>query len=429
MPVDTSIYSNLLARPKSAAEYASDYQAIQANQTNNALARMKMDEYRRGVQEQQTLRNLLSGGADPAALRKGGFLKLANDWEESQAKTAKDQADTKKTQAETIAKHLDTLGTLSRSVMANPTPQSAQSALSQWEQYTGQVDNNERAAVAQLQTPQQVMAWARAHALKADDLKAQVFTNNTGGKTVTQAYDPLKGSVSTLGTIQNTVSPGDVLSAETQRRGQNMVDARAREQIAQGGKAPPGYRYKPDGTMEAIPGGPADAKAQAAAQLKANGATDVDVAIGTLRDAYDRLEKGGGITSTKNGPMGNLSAWSSSSALGQTVGKALGTDNQSARNDIAMARPALLAALMKATGMSAKQMDSNAELKLWLSTATDPTLDVESNRRALANIERKYLNTGASGGAAESAHPSEKGGLTPAEQAELDQLRARFRKK
>ena len=36
-------------------------------------------------------------------------------------------------------------------------------------------------------------------------------------------------------------------------------------------------------------------------------------------------------------------------------------------------------------------MDSNVELKLWLSTATDPTLDVQSNRRALDKIEMKYL--------------------------------------
>ena len=199
-----------------------------------------------------------------------------------------------------------------------------------------------------------------------------------------------------------------------------------RDQIEQGGKAPVGYRYKPDGSMEAIPGGPADAKAQAAAQLKAGGATDVDVAISTLRDAYDRLEKGGGITSTKNGALGNAAAWASSSSLGQGVGKALGTDNQSARNDISMARPALLAAMMKATGMSAKQMDSNAELKLWLSTATDPTLDIESNRRALANIERKYLGGASIQEATPAPADKSSGGLSPAEQAELQQLRKRF---
>jgi len=157
------------------------------------------------------------------------------------------------------------------------------------------------------------------------------------------------------------------------------------------GKIPAGYRQTADGNLEPIPGGPADIKAQALATQRAAGTSDVDLAIGTLRDAYDRLEKGGGITSTAKGGLSNLSAAASSSGAGQAVGKMLGTNNQSARNDIAMTRPALLAAIMKSTGMSAKQMDSNAELKLWLATATDPTLDVESNRRALDKIEKKYL--------------------------------------
>ena len=156
-------------------------------------------------------------------------------------------------------------------------------------------------------------------------------------------------------------------------------------------KVPMGYRQTRDGNLEAIPGGPADMKSQAQSALKASGASDVDLAVGTLRDAYNRLEKGGGITKTENSGVKNIIPSLSASGAGQFVGKMLGTENQSARNDIAMTRPALLAALMKATGMSAKQMDSNAELKLWLATATDPTLDVNSNRRALDKIEKKYL--------------------------------------
>ena len=167
--------------------------------------------------------------------------------------------------------------------------------------------------------------------------------------------------------------------------GSGQPRARALERTY--GKPQPGYRWAENGTLEAIPGGPADQKAQ----QKAAGATDVDIALTTLRDAYDRLEAGGGITSTKKGPMDNLGASISASGLGQVAGKAFGTSNQSARNDIAMSRPALLAALMKATGMSARQMDSNVELKLWITTATDPQLDVEANRRALNNIETKYL--------------------------------------
>jgi hypothetical protein len=49
-----------------------------------------------------------------------------------------------------------------------------------------------------------------------------------------------------------------------------------------------------------------------------------------------------------------------------------------------------MGAIMKATGMSAKQIDSNAELKLWLSTATDPTKSYEANIAALQNIENLY---------------------------------------
>lgn len=194
--------------------------------------------------------------------------------------------------------------------------------------------------------------------------------------------------------IAKTASPDTVMQVGATTRGQNMVDARSREanaQAATSGKAPAGYRYLPNGDMEAVPGGPADLKAQAAAGLKATGASDVDSAIASLRSAYDRLESGGGITSTNKGALSNAAAAMGSSGAGQMVGRTLGTQNQSARNDIAMTRPALLAALMKATGMSAKQMDSNAELKLWMTTATDPTLDVESNRRALDSIERKYL--------------------------------------
>lgn len=198
----------------------------------------------------------------------------------------------------------------------------------------------------------------------------------------------------------------------------------AAQHASQGNKPPPGFRYLPNGDMERIPGGPADIKAQAELEKKASGSGDVEVALGTLRDAYDRLQKGGGITSTANSGVGNVLPSLASSGPGQAVGRLFGTQNQSARNDIAMARPALLAALMKATGMSAKQMDSNAELKLWLSTATDPTLDVESNRRALDNIERKYLGANRPAGGGQTT--SGRIGATVPDQSAIDaELRRR----
>jgi hypothetical protein len=149
-------------------------------------------------------------------------------------------------------------------------------------------------------------------------------------------------------------------------------------------RVPMGYRMTSSGGLEAIPGGPADLKLQ----MKQAGANDVDLAVSTLRDKYMKLNELNAIHNTEKSAYENLKAGASSSGIGQTIANALGTEAASARNSIAMERPKLLAAIQKATGMSAKQIDSNAELKLWLTAATDPTKDFASNMEALDNIEK-----------------------------------------
>ena len=204
---------------------------LQGAQRQNALADLVGQQQRQAMGDATADRNALaalaagwSASTTPEqrimGLRNSGRPALMNQadtlekqWLErrnTESQIGERGANSKKAAAETVGKHLDALKTLSQAVMANPTPQNASGALAQWEQMTGQVDQNERAQIAQLQTPQQVMAWARAHALKADDLKAQVFTNNTGGSTVTQSYDPVTGSLSTLGQLKNTQSPDNI---------------------------------------------------------------------------------------------------------------------------------------------------------------------------------------------------------------------------
>lgn len=93
--------------------------------------------------------------------------------------------------------------------------------------------------------------------------------------------------------VQKLQSPDSVASTSVAIRGQNLVDQRSRERLdfergnavadAGGpnqagltkrfGKAPPGYRWKEDGSAEAIPGGPADIKAGEAG-AKAQGRKD-----------------------------------------------------------------------------------------------------------------------------------------------------------
>ena len=152
------------------------------------------------------------------------------------------------------------------------------------------------------------------------------------------------------------------------------------------GKPQPGYRWKSDGSLEFIPGGPADQKAQA----QKGGEGTVGGVVADLRDKYTQLDQENGIVSTNNRFGTNMGAAFGASSLGQTLNGIVGTKTQSARDSIAMTRPLLLQAIMKATGMSAKQMDSNAELKMYLATATDPQKGLEANLEALDRIESLY---------------------------------------
>lgn len=77
---------------------------------------------------------------------------------------------------------------------------------------------------------------------------------NLGGREV--AYNPF--ALAAGQSFARTASADALVSASTARRGQDLVDARQRQELAAGGKPPPGYRWTPEGTLAAIPGGPGD---------------------------------------------------------------------------------------------------------------------------------------------------------------------------
>lgn len=112
--------------------------------------------------------------------------------------------------------------------------------------------------------------------------------------------------------------------------------------------------------------------------------------VGELRSYYDTLKNQGGIVSQDQGMLGNLAARAGSSSIGQAVGGAVGTKSQEARQKIEQTRPLLLNLIKNATGMSAQQMNSNAEMQLYLRAATDPTLSYEANQQALDNLVKLF---------------------------------------
>jgi hypothetical protein len=125
-----------------------------------------------------------------------------------------------------------------------------------------------------------------------------------------------------------------------------------------------------------------DTKNQAKQQL-----SDI---VGQLKTSYDTLLEGGGITSTTTGGRENIGAKIGTSAVGQFMGSALGTKNQEQRQVIEQTRPLLLNLIKEATGMSASQMNSNAEMQMYLKAATDPKLSYEANVTALQNLDKTF---------------------------------------
>jgi len=407
------------------------------------MGRQQMQQFElEGAQRQradeQTLADLYrSAGTDPQALMQGmaqqGLGARIPGFQEQQAKlgkaTSENQAAQYKFQKDVLA---DTSAGL-QSLLSDPQLTTDKAVAFLATRARLMPDQAQRLAQEAARLPSdpgmlrqlllQKALEAQSAEKRLDLILGKTEMQDQGGQRQAFNTNQLTGQVTTGQAFAKTATPEALMTDARTRsegaanRGNTMAiaklgDERARDRLAweqtggagtgsdptqvaltkQFGKAEPGRRWKADGTLEPIPGGSADQKTE----MRRVGGEAVDSVIAELRDKYNLLDSAGGITNPDNRALANLPAALSSSGLGQATGRMLGTQNQSARNSIAQARPILLQAIMKATGMSAKQMDSNAELKLYLSTATDPTLDVKANREALDRLE-KLFGSGASG--------------------------------
>jgi hypothetical protein len=130
--------------------------------------------------------------------------------------------------------------------------------------------------------------------------------------------------------------------------------------------------------------------AQKKEEAKEGGKKQVSDILATLNDHYNELEKMGGVISSDRTGMANVGTRIAASGPGQLVLGGLGTKSAATREKIEMTRPLLMQAIRQATGMSAKAMDSNAELKFYMQAATDPTKNISANRAAMALLDRSY---------------------------------------
>lgn len=205
---------------------------------------------------------------------------------------------------------------------------------------------------------------------------------NTGATQVGANYNPLALDVATgapvplTGAIQNTPDPrAPTIFSSSQGVGQIAADGSFTPVTGPGGA--PVMPYQAPSRTDAAAG---EAKTMAAEGLRST--------LDSLRGYYDALNRSGGIVSTERGAGRNVAASAAASLPGRVLGRTLGFEDQTQRDNIQTAIPMIVASLKDLTGMSAQQMNSNVELQLFLGTVGDPSKSIETVNEALARFER-----------------------------------------
>lgn len=116
----------------------------------------------------------------------------------------------------------------------------------------------------------------------------------------------------------------------------------------------------------------------------------VSSVLDDMRKSYSELDNTGTSVDDTKGALPNLVNSLKLSGLGQYVGGAVGADYATKTQEIESARPLIMSAIMQATGMNAKQLDSNKELQFYLNTLTDPSNTLQSRATALQRIESNF---------------------------------------
>lgn len=115
----------------------------------------------------------------------------------------------------------------------------------------------------------------------------------------------------------------------------------------------------------------------------------LDDTIARIKAHYDTLKTEKAIVSQDNSALENAAA-RASTLTGVTYGRTVGTKAQTARDSIANLRQSILTDIKNATGMTAKEMDSNQDVQRLLASLGDPDQSYETILDTLANLSAKY---------------------------------------
>lgn len=419
MPIDPRL--SLMVQPmqiESPVNALAKAMSLKESSQNMQLNQMRMDEAKRATENQNALRARL---ADPnlnlddprtqmeiLGMGGGGLLK-------DRAEMGKTNAQAKKAEIEAVKEKLGVMKLSAGAVMANPTINNARAQLTRFGQMTGEDITDDLMQLDQLgENPDAIRQWAAGYALEADKLLPKFETDDLGGTKQRVGYDPITGKpIGQPQVMRKTMTPG-----ESARLVQDANQFQIR-QANEAEKAPTvtevvdpdnpermirvdARRYQGGGV--GAPGvigvsgkEPSAVKAQVKAEAGKSQLMDV---LDNLRASYGRLDQARAIPSTQRGGLSNIANYTAATGIGQTLGRAVGTEAQKDRDVISSSRLQLLNAIKQATGMSAQQLNSNVELQTWLRAVTDPSQSIEAVDEILNNIENSYARSdmGSSGG-------------------------------
>lgn len=224
---------------------------LQQAQGQNELAQYSISKARRQDEETNRLAQLMSGnGFDlntPEGVRQaygvaptmaGTYIKNQLDQRKATADIGKTDAETQAKAIETAHKRVETLGQASGFLRDNPTLDNHVAVTQQLQQLGILTPEQAQASIARVQadpSPENIKKLATSAftmALSAKDQLPKIEQADIGGQSIIRITNPVDGTTRVVSTVQKTQSPDNAATNETQRRGQDLVDARSRETTA-----------------------------------------------------------------------------------------------------------------------------------------------------------------------------------------------------
>lgn len=285
MALDTSIALGArLPQIESPLNQMANFASMRQAQQTNALNELKMQETQRGMAENEAVRNFFAAN-DPSSPdfarglygispeRGAAFEKSRVEQAKDRALTGKTTAETEETKFKTVEKRLNILGQGFGAVRNNPTPETALRVLKYVRDNGAITDEQFQAYVADITAnpdPARIKQMADegfTATLSATEQLPSFQMQSLGGKSRVLSINPMTSAATVAPGSEGvmTATPGELLTADSQRRtqdislrGQNLTDAREKERIAMS-RVPTGYRMSAEGMLEPMPGGPTSA--------------------------------------------------------------------------------------------------------------------------------------------------------------------------